>query len=73
MDLAQIQHAIEQLPEDQQTALAVWLSDRERTRWDEEIEHDFSHEGAGAELLLRVKQQVKKGQSRPFSEGRKRA
>jgi hypothetical protein len=62
MDLAQIQHAIEKLPEGQKAELTLWLTERERTRWDEEIEHDFSPEGAGAELLSDVKNRVKTGQ-----------
>ncbi len=72
MDLAELQHAIEELPDDQQTALATWLIQRDRTRWDDQIERDFSLGGAGMDLLQRVKGQVRKGESRPFSEGRHR-
>ena len=73
MDLTQIQHFIEELPPEEQTALAVWIVDRDRARWDEEIERDFSPGGAGMELLGRVKKQVSDGLSRPFSEGRPRS
>ena len=52
------------------TALAAWIVDRDRGRWDEEIERDFSPGGAGMELLDRVRKQVSDGLSRPFSEGR---
>ena len=45
MDLAEIQHAIEELPKDQQAALAAWLSEREQEEWDAEIERDFSTGG----------------------------
>jgi len=40
MDLAEIQHAIEDLPQDQQWDLAAWLSEREQREWDAEIERD---------------------------------
>jgi hypothetical protein len=73
MDMAQIQLAIEELPPEDQTALAAWVVDRDRVRWDEQIERDFSPGGAGMELLDRVKKQVSDGLSRPFSEGRSRA
>jgi hypothetical protein len=54
MDLAQIQHVIEELPAEDQTALAGWIIDRDRARWDEEIQPDFSPGGAGMELLEKV-------------------
>jgi hypothetical protein len=58
MDLAQIQHVIEELPADDQTVLAAWIVDRDLDRWDKEIEEDFSPGGAGMELLDKVKQRV---------------
>ena len=70
MNLAQIQHVIEELPVEDQTALAAWIVNRERARWDEEIEQDFSPGGAGMDLLDKVKQRVRQGLSRPHSEGR---
>jgi len=70
MDVAQIQQAIEELPAEEQTALAAWVVDRDRARWDEEIERDFSPGGAGMALLDKVKKQVSEGLSRPLSEGR---
>ena len=69
MNLAEIQHVSEELPEKDQTALASWIASRDRARWDEEIERDFSPGGAGMELLENVKQRVRQGRSRPFSEG----
>ena len=69
MDLVHIQHVIEELPAEDQTALAAWLADRDRTRWDDEIQHDFSPGGAGMELLDKVKQRVTEGLSRPLSDG----
>ena len=70
MDLTQIQHVIEDLPAAEQTALVAWIVDRDRARWDEEIERDFSSGGAVMDLLDRVKQQVSDGLSRPLSQGR---
>jgi hypothetical protein len=73
MTLAEIQHAIEELPEDEQTELATWVAERYHPGWDEQIERDFSPGGAGMELLQHVKEQVQKGESRPFAAGRRRA
>ncbi len=70
MNLARIQEIIEEMPVEEQTALAAWIVDRDRARWDEEIEADFSQGGAGMELLDKVKKQVSEGLSRPFSERR---
>ncbi|HUD99762.1 MAG TPA: hypothetical protein VMR62_09330 [Bryobacteraceae bacterium] len=70
MDLAQIQHAIAELPSEEQTALAAWIVERDRVRWDKEIERDFSPGGAGMALLERVKKKVGEGLSRPLSDGR---
>jgi hypothetical protein len=57
-----------ELPVEEQTALAAWIVDQDRARWDEEIERDFSPGRVGMEPLDRVKKQVRDGQSRPFSE-----
>jgi hypothetical protein len=70
MDLAEIQNAIEALPKDQQTALAVWLADRYQAEWDAEIERDFSHGGAGVMLLEEMKADARAGKFRPFEQGR---
>jgi hypothetical protein len=37
-----IKEAIEQLPPEQQTLLASWLSERDWQLWDEQIERDFA-------------------------------
>jgi hypothetical protein len=71
MDLAEIRHAIEALPAEQQASLAAWLSDRDRVQWDAEIEQDFSPGGAGMQLLETVRAQVRLGHSKPMSEGRR--
>jgi hypothetical protein len=70
MELAEIQSAIESLPADQQQTLLNWLADRDAAQWDAEIEQDFSPGGAGAELLDRVKAQVRSGESRPLRQPR---
>ena len=51
MDLTEIQHAIEELPKEQQAALTNWLADRDQAEWDAEIERDFSPGGDGRTLL----------------------
>jgi hypothetical protein len=70
MDLAEIQHAIEQLPKVQQAALAAWLAERDQAEWDAEIERDFAAGGAGIALLDEMKADVRAGRFRPFEEGR---
>ena len=72
MNLTEIQHAIEALPAEQQSSLAVWLSERDRLKWDLELEQDFSPGGAGMALLDRVRAQVGRGASKPMSQGRER-
>jgi hypothetical protein len=67
VDIVDIQQEIESLPPDQQTALLDWLAERDRLRWDAEIESDFSEGGRGAELLARVKEQVRRGESKPLA------
>jgi len=69
MDLTHFQQVIEELSVEEQAALAGWIVSRDRSRWDEEIELDFSPGGAGMELLDRVKNQVRDGLSRPLSDG----
>ena len=53
MDLREIQHAIEELPKDQQTALAAWIAERDQTEWEAEFERDFSPGGVGVDLIER--------------------
>lgn len=49
MDIAEIQHAIEGLPKEQQAALAAWIAERDQADWDAEIERDFSAGGERSE------------------------
>jgi hypothetical protein len=69
MDLAEIQHAIEELPKDQQAALAAWLAERDQVEWDAEIERDFSVGGAGMDLLEQMKADARAGKFQPFEKG----
>ena len=70
MDLAEIQHAIEELPKEQQAALAAWLAERDQADWEAEIERDFAPGGAGIGLLNDMKADVRAGRFLPFDEGR---
>ncbi|HEY8668487.1 MAG TPA: hypothetical protein VIL86_17700 [Tepidisphaeraceae bacterium] len=70
MDLIEIQRAIEELPKDQQVALADWLADREQSEWDAEIERDFSPGGVEAAFLDQMKADARAGNFRPFDQGR---
>ena len=70
MDLAEIQHAIEELPREQQAALAAWLAERDQEAWDVEIERDFSAGGAAIAFLEEMKADARAGKFRPFEEGR---
>jgi hypothetical protein len=70
MELADIQHEIEALPVEQQSALLDWLRERDLAQWDVEIARDFSPGGSGMALLDRVKGQVHGGESKPIAEAR---
>ena len=69
MDLAEIQHAIEGLPKDQQAALAAWIVERDQAEWEAEIERDFLPGGAGLALIEEMKAEIE----RDFSPGAPRA
>jgi hypothetical protein len=70
MDLADIQHAIEELHKEEQAALAAWLAERDQAEWDTEIERDFAAGGRGFALLQKMKADVRAAKFRPFEEGR---
>jgi hypothetical protein len=70
MDLAEIQRAIETLPQDQRAALAAWFAKHDRAEWDAEIERDFSPGGAGVILIEEMKADARAGKFRPFEQGR---
>ena len=69
MNLAEIQQAIEELPKDQQAALAAWIAERDQAEWEAEIEHDFSPGSAGGALIEEMKADARAGKFRPFEEG----
>ena len=70
MDLAEIQHAIEELPKEQQAALAAWLAERDQAEWGAQIERDFTAGGAGRAIVEEMKADVHAGKFHPFEEGR---
>ena len=70
MDLAEIQHAIEELPKDQQQALAAWMAERQHAEWEAEIERDFGPGGAGMALIEEMKAETRAGKFVPFERGR---
>jgi hypothetical protein len=70
MDLAAIQHAIEELPREEQAVLAAWLAERDQEVWDAELERDFSPGGNGLAMLEEIKVDIRAGKFRPFEEGR---
>ena len=70
MDFAEIQHAIEELPKEQQAALAAWMAERDQADWDAEIERDFAPGGPGIALLDEMKADARAGKFRPFEQGR---
>jgi hypothetical protein len=72
MDLAEIQHAIEELPKDQQAELAAWIAERDQAEWEAEIERDFSPGGAGTALMEEMEADIRAGKYRPFEEGRRK-
>jgi hypothetical protein len=69
MTLAAIKEAIEQLPPEEQSILASWLSERDWKAWDEQIERDFSPGGRGAPLLAELEREISEGKTRPLEEG----
>lgn len=70
MNLAEIQHAIVELPKEQQAALVAWIAEREQAGWEAEIERDFAPGGAGIAFLNEMKSEVCSGKFHPFEEGR---
>lgn len=69
MTLEAIKEAIEQLPPDEQTVLARWLSERDWQAWDEQIERDFSPEGRGTALLAELERELSEGATQPMEVG----
>lgn len=63
MTLESIKEAIEQLPAEQRTVLATWLSERAWRAWDEQIEHDFASGGPGEPLLAELEREIAQGKT----------
>ena len=66
MDLAEIQHAIEEMPKEQQAALAAWLIERDQAEWDAETERDFAPDGASCAIIDEMKADGRAGKFRSF-------
>lgn len=69
MTLDAIKEAIQHLPEEEQSVLASWLSERDWQQWDRQIERDFSPCGAGLPLLADLRGEIAEGKTRPMEEG----
>ena len=69
MTLESIKEAIEQLPPEEQTILASWLSERDWKAWDEQIERDFPADGRGMPLLAELEREIAGGETRAMEEG----
>ena len=61
MTVEAIKDLIEELPPEDQTALAIWISERDSHAWDEQIERDFSPGGAGMALLEEIDARIDAG------------
>lgn len=68
MTLESLKAAIEQLPPEQQTVLARWISERDWSSWDEQIERDFAPGGRGEALLAELEHEIAEGKTRPMEE-----
>ncbi len=66
MTVEAIKDLIEELPPEDQTALALWISERDSRVWDEQIERDFSPGGAGMTLLDEIDARIDAGDVEGF-------
>jgi hypothetical protein len=69
MTVSDIQHAIEELPGDQQAELAAWLAERDQARWEAEMQSDFAPGGTGLALLEEMKADARDGKFLPIERG----
>jgi hypothetical protein len=67
MTVEAIKELIEHVPPEEQTLLAVWMSDRDSKNWDDQIEQDLSAGGEGMALLEAVDSQIEAGNFKPFT------
>jgi hypothetical protein len=63
MTLEAIKQVIAELPPGDKTMLASWLNDQDAASWDQQIETDFSHGGAGMALLEHWEAEINEGES----------
>jgi len=61
MTLSAIKEILQELPEEELTALAAWLNERDKKSWDLQIDKDFSPGGAGMALLEEVDKMIEHG------------
>lgn len=69
MTLESIKDAIEQLPAEEESILARWLSERDWNKGDEQIETDFSPGGRGMPLLAEMEREIAEGKTRSMDGG----
>lgn len=73
MTLEAIEEIIQELPDEEKTALAAWLHEQDMKAWDDQIEKDFSAGGAGMALLEEVDEMIEPGNLESFKVTRPRA
>jgi len=66
MTLGAIKSAIEELTEEERTALIDWLLSRDREAWDKQMAEDFSPGGRGGKLLDEVDAAIDRGDFKPL-------
>jgi hypothetical protein len=69
MTLEAVKEAIEQLPAEEQTALAAWLSERDWEAWDQQIIRDCAPGGRAAGLLAELEAEIAAGKTEPMEDG----
>jgi hypothetical protein len=69
MKLEAIMEAIAELPDDQRTALAAWLTKQEMDEWDAQMQKDFSAGGRGVHLIEKVRTDIRTGKFERMDDG----
>ena len=68
MTLEAIKQAINELPQDEKTRLALWLLQQDREEWDRQIEEDFSPGGHGMALIEEAEADIRAGRVKSMDE-----
>ena len=68
MTLEAIKEAISVLPKAERASLVHWLNLEDAKTWDQQIEADFSEDGAGTALLQQWDAEIQSGESMPLEE-----